>query len=60
MSKYRIVKRVILHEALTKEQAEESLNILSEQEQGLEIEEYEYIEKKYYGHGRDPDLHKDD
>ena len=58
MSKYRIVKRVILHEALTKEQAEESLNILSEQEQGLEIEEY--IEEKYYGLGRDPDLHKDD
>ncbi len=58
MSKYRIVKKVILHEALTKEQAEESLNILSEQEQGLEIEEY--IEEKYYGLGRDPDLHKDD
>ena len=58
MSKYRIVKRVILHEALTKEQAEESLNILSEQEQGLEIEEY--IEEKYYGLGRDPDLHKND
>ena len=58
MSKYRILKKVILHEALTKEQAEESLNILSEQEQGLEIEEY--IEEKYYGLGRDPDLHKDD
>ena len=58
MSKYRIVKKVILHEALTKEQAEESLNILSEQEQGLEIEEY--IEEKYYGLGRDPDFHKDD
>ena len=58
MSKYRIVKKVILHDALTKEQAEESLNILSEQEQGLEIEEY--IEDKYYGLGRDPDLHKDD
>ena len=58
MSKYRIVKKVILHEALTKEQAEESLNILSEQEQGLEIEEY--IEEKYYGLGRDPDLHKND
>ena len=49
---------MILHDALTKEQAEESLNILSEQEQGLEIEEY--IEKKHYGLGRDPDLHKDD
>ena len=58
MSKYRIVKKVILHEAITKEQAEESLNILSEQEQGLEIEEY--IEEKYYGLGRAPDLHKDD
>ena len=58
MSKYRIVKKVILHDALTKEQAEESLNILSEQEQGLEIEEY--IEEKYYGLGRDPDLHKND
>ena len=58
MSKYRIVKKVILHDSLTKEQAEESLNILSEQEQGLEIEEY--IEEKYYGLGRDPDLHKDD
>ena len=58
MSKYRIVKKVILHDALTKEQAEESLNKLSEQEQGLEIEEY--IEKKHYGLGRDPDLHKDD
>lgn len=58
MSKYRIVKKVILHDSLTKEQAEESLNILSEQEQGLEIEEY--IEEKYYGLGRDPDLHKND
>jgi hypothetical protein len=58
MSKYRIVKKVILHDSLTREQAEESLNILSEQEQGLEVEEY--IEKKYYGLGRDPDLHKDD
>ena len=58
MSKYRIVKKVILHDSLTKEQAEESLN--TEQEQRLEIEEYEYIEKKYYGLGRDPDLHKDD
>ena len=58
MAKYRIVKKVILHDSLTKEQAEESLNILSEQEQGLEIEEY--IEEKYYGLGRDPDLHKDD
>ena len=58
MSKYRIVKKVILHDSLTKEQAEESLNILSEQEQGLEIEEY--IEEKYYGLGRYPDLHKDD
>jgi len=58
MSKYRIVRKVILHDSLTREQAEESLNILSEQEQGLEVEEY--IEKKYYGLGRDPDLHKDD
>ena len=58
MSKYRIVKKVILHDSLTKAQAEESLNILSEQEQGLEIEEY--IEEKYYGLGRDPDLHKND
>ena len=58
MSKYRIVRKVILHDSLTREQAEESLNILSEQEQGLEVEEY--IETKYYGLGRDPDLHKDD
>ena len=58
MSKYRIVKKVVLHDSLTKEQATETLNILSQQEEGLEVEQY--IEKEHYGLGRDPDLHKDD
>ena len=58
MSKYRIVKKVVLHDGLTKDQAKETLNILSQQEEGLEVEQY--IEKEHYGLGRDPDLHKDD
>ena len=60
MSKYRIIKKVILHDGLTEEQAQETLSILSQakNELGLDIEEY--IEDKYYGLGRDPDLHKDD
>jgi hypothetical protein len=64
MTKYRIVQnnvlqgkiiKTILHESLTKEQAEETLNILSQTQTGLKIEEYNL--SLVHGLGRDPDLH---
>jgi hypothetical protein len=64
MTKYRIfqnnvlqgkILKTILHESLTKEQAEETLNILSQTQTGLEIEEYNL--SLVHGLGRDPDLH---
>ncbi len=64
MTKYRIfqnnvlqgkILKTILHESLTKEQAEETLNILSQTQTELEIEEYNL--SLVHGLGRDPDLH---
>ena len=56
MLKYRIVQdNVILHDGLTQEEAQETLNILSQTQTGLEIEEYNL--SLVHGLGRDPDLH---
>jgi len=56
MKKYRIVQNnVILHECLDKEEAIETLNILSNIEPDLVIEEYDL--PRVTGLGRDPDLH---
>jgi len=64
MTKYRIIQnnvlqgkilKIILHESLNKDEAQETLNILSQTQTGLEIEEYNL--PLVDGLGRDPDLH---
>jgi|TARA_B110001454_G_scaffold192375_1_gene192640 hypothetical protein len=64
MTKYRIIQnnvlqgkilKIILHESLNKDEAQETLNILSQTQTGLEIEEYNL--PLVDGFGRDPDLH---
>jgi len=64
MTKYRIIQnnvlqgkilKIILHESLNKDEAQETLNILSQTQTGLEIEEYNL--PLVHGLGRDPDLH---
>ena len=64
MIKYRIVQnnilqgkilKTILHESLNKDEAQETLNMLSQTQTGLEIEEYNL--PLVHGLGRDPDLH---
>ena len=64
MTKYRIIQnnvlqgkilKIILHESLNKDEAQETLNILSQTQAGLEIEEYNL--PLVDGFGRDPDLH---
>ena len=56
MLKYRIVQdNVILHDGLNKDEAIETLNILSTVEPDLVIEEYDL--PRITGLGRDPDLH---
>jgi len=56
MLKYRIVQdNVILHDGLNKDEAIETLNILSNIEPNLVIEEYDL--PRVTGLGRDPDLH---
>jgi hypothetical protein len=64
MTKYRIIQnnvlqgkilKIILHESLNKDEAQETLNILSQTQAGLEIEEYNL--PLVDGLGRDPDLH---
>ena len=64
MTKYRIIQnnvlqgkilKIILHESLNKDEAQETLNILSQTQTGLEIEEYNL--PLVHGLGRDPDRH---
>ena len=57
MKKYRIVQNnVILHDGLTQEEAQETLNILySGMTEHYTIEEYNF--PRVVGLGRDPDLH---
>mgnify|MGYP003130138725 CR=1 FL=1 len=57
IKKYRIVQNnVILHDGLTQEEAQETLNILySGMSSAITIEEYEI--PTVTGLGRDPDLH---
>jgi len=57
MLKYRIVQNnVILHDGLTQEEAQETLNILySGMTEHYTIEEYN--SPRVVGLGRDPDLH---
>lgn len=57
MKKYRIVQNnVILHDGLTQEEAQETLNILySGMTEHYTIEEYN--SPRVVGLGRDPDLH---
>ena len=57
MLKYRIVQNnVILHDGLTQEEAQETLNILySGMREHYTVEEYN--SPRVVGLGRDPDLH---
>ena len=57
MTKYRIIKKVILHDSLDYDQAKDAMSIMNGQgkDEDLHIEEYEQKEK--WRLGRDPDLH---
>jgi hypothetical protein len=56
MLKYRIIKKVILHDSLDYDQAKYAIqNMEEEEKEELHIEEYELKEK--WRLGRDPDLH---
>ena len=56
MLKYRIIKKVILHDSLDYDQAKYAIQNLEEIEnEEMHIEEYEVKEKARLG--RDPDLH---
>ena len=56
MLKYRIIKKVVLHDSLDYVQAKYAIqNMEEEGKEELHIEEYELEEK--WRLGRDPDLH---
>ena len=57
MLKYRIIKKVVLHDSLDYDQAKDTMSIMNEQgkDVDLHIEEYQEIRKARLG--RDPDLH---
>ena len=56
MTKYRIIKKVILHDSLDYDQAKYAIQNMEESgDEELHIEEYELKEK--WRLGRDPDLH---
>ena len=56
MLKYRIIKKVILHDSLDYDQAKFSISNLEENDkEEMHIEEYDVKEKVRLG--RDPDLH---
>ena len=56
MLKYRIIKKVILHDSLDYDQAKYAMENLEENDkEEMHIEEYEV--KKPWRLGRDPDLH---
>ena len=56
MLKYRIIKKVILHDSLDYDQAKYAISNLEENDkEEMHIEEYEVKEKARLG--RDPDLH---
>ncbi len=56
MLKYRIIKKVVLHDSLDYDQAKYAIQNLEENDkEEMHIEEYE--EQKPWRLGRDPDLH---
>ena len=56
MTKYRIIKKAILHDSLDYDQAKYAIQNMEENEkEELHIEEYE--QKEQWRLGRDPDLH---
>jgi len=57
MTKYRIIKKVVLHDSLDYDQAKDTMSIMNGQgkDEDLHIEEYE--QEKKWRLGRDPDLH---
>ena len=56
MTKYRIIKKVVLHDSLDYDQAKYAIQNMEESgDEELHIEEYE--QKEQWRLGRDPDLH---
>ena len=55
MLKYRIIKKVVLHDSLDYDQAKTAFDHLKDSKEELHIEEY--VQKEKWRLGRDPDLH---
>ena len=57
MTKYRIIKKVILHDSLDYDQAKDTMSIMNEQGKDVDLHIEEYEQKEKWRLGRDPDLH---
>ena len=57
MTKYRIIKKVILHDSLDYDQAKDTMSIMNEQGKDVDLHIEEYEQKDKWRLGRDPDLH---
>ena len=57
MTKYRIIKKVILHDCLDYDQAKDTMSIMNEQGKDVDLHIEEYEQKDKWRLGRDPDLH---
>ena len=57
MTKYRIIKKVVLHDSLDYDQAKDTMSIMNEQGKDVDLHIEEYEQKEKWRLGRDPDLH---
>ena len=57
MLKYRIIKKVILHDSLDYDQAKIAFDHMKDDESNGELHIEEYEQKEKWRLGRDPDLH---
>ena len=57
MTKYRIIKKVVLHDSLDYDQAKDTMSIMNEQGKDIDLHIEEYEQKDKWRLGRDPDLH---
>ena len=57
MLKYRIIKKVVLHDSLDYDQAKDTMSIMNEQGKDVDLHIEEYEQKEKWRLGRDPDLH---
>mgnify|MGYP001186968622 FL=1 len=58
MLKYRIIKKVVLHDSLDYDQAKYAISNMEEDESNGELHIEEYEQKEPWRLGRDPDLRK--